>query len=294
MKNRKEINAKDFPKTFSIINKKKHNSTLILKGKYKSAYVRMPVYCKICKKISDITPSKLIQGTGCLNCNGRGNLGKNDKDWLEDILKKYPDDQFYYEPKDFKECIWDKKITIFCRKCKKIFVKTLNSHLHTNGCPRCSLAGVSKEQINCLNYIAKVTGQNIIHAKNSTLGEYKIPGVGKVDGFCEETKTVFEYHGAFYHADPYEYNHKYDVVHPLHTETGKTYKEVYENSCKKDENIRNAGYNLIVVWSRDWNNIRTCINNKDSSGIVGMFKNIGINSENINSTELLNYRVFDI
>ena len=287
MKNRKENNADDFKKKFSIINHKKHNNTLTLIGKYESAFVRISVHCSICKKISNITPCKLRQGVGCLNCNGRGSLGKTGKDWLEDILKKYPD-QFYYNPEDFNECIWDKKITIFCRKCKKIFVKTLNSHLRTNGCSKCSLAGVSKEQINCLDYIAKVTNQKIIHAKNSTLGEYKIPGVGKVDGFCEETKDVFEYHGAFYHADPSDNNYKSDNVHPLHIKTGKTYQEVYKDSCEKDHNIRNAGYNLIVIWSHAWDNIRTCIYNKDSLGIIDILKNIGINSENINSAELLN------
>ena len=77
-------------------------------------------------------------------------------------------------------------------------------------------------------------------------GEYKILGVGKVDGFCHETNTVYEFHGAYYHGDPRKYAP--DEVNPtLHL----TYGELYQRTIKRDEKIRELGFNLVTKWEFD-------------------------------------------
>lgn len=62
--------------------------------------------------------------------------------------------------------------------------------------------GYSNAQILWLENI--MTAENIIiqHAL-SPFGEILIPGVGKVDGFYEQTNTVYEYHGDFWNGELY-------------------------------------------------------------------------------------------
>lgn len=55
----------------------------------------------------------------------------------------------------------------------------------------------SKISINWLEWIAKKENIHIQHALNSK--EKKIKNIGKVDGFCESTKTVYEFQGCFWH-----------------------------------------------------------------------------------------------
>ena len=56
----------------------------------------------------------------------------------------------------------------------------------------------SKESIQWLEHIAKERKIQIRHEMNSPLGEQRI-GDYKVDGVCEETITIFEYHGCYHH-----------------------------------------------------------------------------------------------
>lgn len=50
----------------------------------------------------------------------------------------------------------------------------------------------------------------------------------------------------------------------------KTYKEIYEISNKKDQQIRNCGYNLIIMWEHDWN----VLNNIKDYNICRKDKNV--------------------
>ena len=55
----------------------------------------------------------------------------------------------------------------------------------------------SEKSIHWLEWLSKKVGIKIQHALNRR--EAKIKGIGKVDGFCEETNTVYEFHGCFWH-----------------------------------------------------------------------------------------------
>ena len=55
----------------------------------------------------------------------------------------------------------------------------------------------SKISMNWLKWISDTQGVYIQHAMNG--GEYNIPNVGKVDGFCKNTNTVYEFQGCFWH-----------------------------------------------------------------------------------------------
>ena len=65
----------------------------------------------------------------------------------------------------------------------------------------------------------------------------------KCDGFCEETNTIYEYHGSFYHGcplcfDPWKCNRV----------NKKKYGDLYLATKLREELIRKKGYNLVVKW----------------------------------------------
>ena len=104
-----------------------------------------------------------------------------------------------------------------------------------------------------LNFISKLNKIFIQHAENG--GEYIIEGY-KMDGYCKETNTIYEFHGDFWHGNPKIYKHD-----EINKKNGKTFGELYQNTIKREEMIKKLGYNLIVMWEYDWNKINKSIKN---------------------------------
>ena len=117
-----------------------------------------------------------------------------------------------------------------------------------NGCFKCSHIGYSKSQIQWLEYISFRDNIKIQHAQNE--GEYKIENIGKVDGYCKEHQKIFEFQGMMWHGDPFVYNIlDKNAINPINY---KTYGELYDKTIERHNAIRNAGYNLVIMWERTW------------------------------------------
>ena len=99
----------------------------------------------------------------------------------------------------------------------------------------------SKMSIMWLNYMSKAKGLNIQHALNG--GEKKLTiddKAYKVDGFCEETNTVYEFHGCFWHGCPNCY--KPNIINSKNQRDMGTLNDL---TIEKRENIKSAGYNHV-------------------------------------------------
>ena len=97
----------------------------------------------------------------------------------------------------------------------------------------------SKMSIMWLNYVSN--GGNIKHALNGGEKELTIDDKAyKVDGFCEETNTVYEFYGCFRHGCPSCY--KPNVVN---TKNQKDMGALNDETIKKCETIKNAGYSHV-------------------------------------------------
>ncbi|MGZ8924458.1 MAG: DUF7487 domain-containing protein [Nitrososphaeraceae archaeon] len=104
----------------------------------------------------------------------------------------------------------------------------------------------SVKQIQWLNLIAEKEGFYIQHAGN--IGEYKIPGTRyRADGYCLDTNTIYEFHGDYWHGNPKRYN-----PDRLNVVAKKSMNELYQKTIKKENKIRELGYNLIVMWESDF------------------------------------------
>ena len=97
-----------------------------------------------------------------------------------------------------------------------------------------------------LDWVAQSIGAHIVHKFNGSekrVGLRKIP----VDGFCQETNTVYQFHGCWYHG------------HKCHLNQND-YNEIRKTSCselrKKTEEmstyIRSQGLNLVELWECEW------------------------------------------
>ena len=77
-------------------------------------------------------------------------------------------------------------------------------------------------------------------------GEKRI-GKYPVDGYHEESNTVFEFHGIYWHGHPSFFNH--EEIHP--TKKQKTYGQLFKKTLHKEMMIRQKGYNYICLWEHE-------------------------------------------
>lgn len=147
-----------------------------------------------------------------------------------------------------------KKVIIICKEHGE-FKQSPNAHCghQQQGCPKCNLQHhISKLQIQWLDFISKIRNITIQDGKNGE--EFKIPNTRfKADGYCKETNTIYEFHGDYWHGNPNIYN-------PCEkTYFGKTFGELYEKTLKREQQIKDIGFNLITIWESDWIKLNKCI-----------------------------------
>ena len=204
----------------------------------------------ICKKHGNFKqkPNNHLNGAGCSKCNNcyRGNIN----DFIEESNKLY-NNKYDYSLVNYKSV--DNKVDIIC-KIHGLFQITPYHHIKRNQeCPKCcKYKKYSKLSIIWLNFLQKYYNIIIQHAENNT--EYKISNINyKADGYCKETNTVFEFHGTIFHGDPRLCNqNEFNYF-------GKNYGELYQKTLEREQQIKDLGYNLVVMWEYDWNKINNSI-----------------------------------
>ena len=90
------------------------------------------------------------------------------------------------------------------------------------------------------------------HAGNA--GEYRVPAVGFfVDGYCQDTNTVYEFHGCFWHGCPQCYPIR-DIKHLRLCD--RTMHNVYEKTQQKIKLLHALGCNVIEMWECEWTRLK--------------------------------------
>ena len=94
-------------------------------------------------------------------------------------------------------------------------------------------------------------GNRLRHVRNG--GEQKVIAQGEamfVDGYDEATKTVYEFQRCFYHGCIKCFPNNRHRKHNCHPDC--TISEIYEDTCKKTQKLRQAGYTVIEKWEHDF------------------------------------------
>jgi hypothetical protein len=212
---------------------------------YKNSQTPITIICTICSEtFHQLYGNHITQKQGCPFCYGRY---MDTALFIEKAHQKHGMDYDYSKVVYVKSCI---NVIIICNKTKKEFPQTPNSHLIGSKCPCCSPAGYSRKAIQYLDFMASYYKINIQHALNG--GELYIHSY-YMDGFAKETNTIYEFNGTIYHGDP-------RLCNPAHHNyLGHNYGELYKKTIKKQQFIKEAGYNLVVMWEHDWNNALKCV-----------------------------------
>ena len=105
----------------------------------------------------------------------------------------------------------------------------------------------SKASIEYLEYIQKSEGIYIIHALNGK--EHKV-GKYRVDGYCEATKTVYEFNGCMFHGCQKCFN-------PFSTNAfGEKYIDLFNDTNRRKAYIQSKGYKVVEMWECEWKRLR--------------------------------------
>jgi len=209
------------------------------KVNYTGANNEIIIICKVHGEFKQ-KPSKHVNAKqGCIMCGGCNILTTEDfinKSFQVHGNKYNYDKSIYINAKT--------KVLITCYKCGD-FEQNPSKHYNGANCPNCVNSNYSKQSMLYLNFISKFYNVNIQHAENGY--EYKIVNVGKADGYCKETNTIYEYHGDFWHGNPKKYEQNC-----INKRTGKTFGELYQKTLEREQQIRDLGFNLITIWESDW------------------------------------------
>ncbi|KAJ8909767.1 hypothetical protein NQ315_007964, partial [Exocentrus adspersus] len=114
----------------------------------------------------------------------------------------------------------------------------------------------SKIAIHWLVWEEKQRGINIVCAAKTE--EAQVVGF-KVDGYCAETKQVFEFHGCYYHGCATCF--RIDRDNPMSDDSTQTLNTRYETTQAKTERLRQQGHEVIEIWECDFR--RQLLQNKE-------------------------------
>jgi len=215
---------------------------------YESNLSKVDIICKI-HGVFNQSPQNHLAGKGCQQC-GRMRRIASQTDTRDVFIEKaisVHDDKYTYD-----EVVYLKSNVSVLLKCKKHgeFWIAPNKHLQGRGCPRCSCRS-STPSMEWLNLIS--VKYEIAHAGNG--GEFHIPATRFfADGFCEKTKTIFEFHGDYWHGNPSRFGA--DVVN-MSTKT--TFGELYEKTVERQKIIECLGYRVVVMWESEWNKLKKAV-----------------------------------
>jgi hypothetical protein len=131
-------------------------------------------------------------------------------------------------------------ITIICPKHGE-FKQRPFKHLCGNGCLKC-VTIVSKQETAWLDYLNIPQEYRQIYIKINNKKYY-------ADAYDPNTKTVYEFYGDFWHGNP---NNPRFPPENINKRVKKPFKQLYEDTLKKEEQLNNAGYRVISIWEFDW------------------------------------------
>ena len=228
---------------------------------FKGAQTRIILRCTLDGYEWETNINSLINGgTGCARCSGK-------EEWTYERLQeaisdlKFPDgtpvctlelsESEFLEAYEIDGC--SAKIPVRCAVHQDHYWSPMLNDLINNksGCPHCNTTGYSKAEIEWIEFVMATEGIYIQHAKNG--GQVSICD-RSVDGMCYETNSVYQFHGDFWHGNPAKYNQ--NKIHPKYKEKGLTYGDKYKETLIKDQELRDQGYNVVIMWELEWKEIK--------------------------------------
>jgi|SRR5579859_55799 len=207
---------------------------------YRRHNVNVIIICPVHGEILQTPACHLIMD-GCTKCS----YEKKSKEYLRDqkdvINQLNLIHNFKYDYSKFIYIGGNEKAEIICHKHGSFWQK-VHHHIGGQGCSKCT-SNVSKVETAWLDYLnvpfqfrqLKLT----IDSKNF-----------RTDALDLENKTIWEFYGDYWHGNP-------NVLDPnkINFANKKTFGELYDATIKRENLLKEFGYNLITIWESDWKKI---------------------------------------
>ena len=247
--NDQRSNTEEFIKNSKLKHGDKYDYSNV---KYISYHSKVKIICKDHGEFEQ-SPSHHLRGQGCYKCGEIKTANSKYCNTIEFIekSKKIHGDRYNYSKTEYKKS--NKNVIIICKEHGEFNIRP-NNHTNSNqGCYKCQIKKqYSKKCINWLNFVSKYHNIYIQHGDND--GEYRIPNTRySADGYCLETNTIYEFNGTRWHGDP-RFCDKNETSH-----VGIKYGELYEKTIRKEDIIKNMGFNYIAIWEYDWDKLNRSI-----------------------------------
>ena len=126
----KQLTKTDFINKAKKIHNNNYNYNF---ANYINHGTKIKIFCNQCQQFFQQTPNKHLQGCGCPHCANKSRLTTGNN--FIKLAKNIHKDKYDYSFIEYKR--YDRKIKIFCKKCKQFFWQTPDKHLHGCGCPYC-------------------------------------------------------------------------------------------------------------------------------------------------------------
>lgn len=235
-------------------NKKYSDKKVFIKdiSEYKGMTKKMTWICEEGHEWKSAPKTIINIGTYCPECQKIDNVNRHTyshKNVLSSIVdrnNKFPNKKVYLH---LSEIYKHNKIKLLfvCDKGHTWKTKIGDVILKGSGCPICANSGFSYKAIDWMEFIERIEGISIQHIKNSE-DEFRIPGTKyKVDGYCKETNTVYEFYGDYWHGNP-----ETTVSTEINKTTKMSFEELYKKTLRRENNIKKAGYNVVAIWESEW------------------------------------------
>jgi hypothetical protein len=216
----------------------------------KSVYVlaneKIEIYCNTHKKYFWQTIYDHLNGSKCPECAIILNAQKRSLTLTEftDKAKLKHGDKYNYDKSIYVNTTT--KIEIYCKTHKKYFWQSPNSHLQGSGCPTCSHVHsiLENEWLDYLGIPYEYRNQSI-----KINNKYYKPDAIDVDN-----KIIWEFYGDLWHGNPSIYN-----LNETNSATNTTFGYLYNKTMNKEIILKEAGYNLITIWEKDWLELKKSI-----------------------------------
>ena len=81
----------------------------------------------------------------------------------------------------------------------------------------------------------------------------------KVDGFCQELNTVFEFYGNYWHCHPDQFPDE-NAIHPtVKDKNGNPMivKDIHARDHQRIQDLQDQGCNVEIIWEKDWQALLT-------------------------------------
>lgn len=209
------------------------------------------IICKIHGEFLQI-PKNHLNKHGCKECGKiKSSKCRRQKLTLDEFItrsKKIHRNLYDYSNTKYVSSF--EKVKIRCRIHGEFEVEPRKHYVHGYGCPICTGCGVSFAQLEWLHYIERTSGHDIIYkgGKHNKEESFRFNNkLYRVDGFCKEINTIYEFLGCWYHGCPK--CKKEDVIHPW---SKKTMKQLYQECINRKVIFEENGYSVIYMWECDW------------------------------------------